>query len=241
MFNHSFTRKVSTQTKLMAVFLILPLYVFCGPLIGNALLKFAIVTFSVNMDYATANTYLNFIVDLGMLLVVGWILKDTMIEQWHDFKKNIKDNLIYGCLIGMAILYGLALIGGFITMMLGGHSSSENQVLLETITNAHPLIMIITTVIFAPILEEMIFRGIVFGWFYELNPKLAYLVSGFIFGFIHVMISILSGNISEWVQIFGYFFMGVGLCYLYEKRDNIYVPILAHATNNLIAMITMIF
>ena len=65
--------------------------------------------------------------------------------------------------------------------------------------------------------------------------------SAFVFGFVHVMISVLSGNISEWIQIFSYFFMGAALSYLYEKRNNIYVPILSHAMNNFIAMLLMIF
>ena len=69
--------------------------------------------------------------------------------------------------------------------------------------------MAITTIFFAPILEEMIFRGIVFGWLYELSPKLAHFISAFIFGFIHVMMAILSGNISEWVQIFFLFLYGI--------------------------------
>lgn len=241
MFNHSFTRRISTQTKWMAVLVILPLYVFCGSLIGTALLKFIIVTFSLNLDYVSVNTYLNIIVDFGMLIFVGWVLKETMIEQWHDFQKDIKGNLIYGCLIGTAILYGVGLLGGFITLILGGDASSENQALIETIASVHPLMMTTTAVVFAPILEEMIFRCIAFGWVYELNPQLAHLVSGFIFGFVHVMMSVLSGNISEWIQIFSYFFMGIGLSYLYEKKNNIYVPIFAHATNNLISMLLIIF
>ena len=53
------------------------------------------------------------------------------------------------------------------------------------------------------------------------------------------MMAILSGNISEWVQIFSYFFMGFVLSYLYEKKNNIYVPILAHMSNNFISVILM--
>ena len=63
------------------------------------------------------------------------------------------------------------------------------------------------------------------------------MISAFVFGFMHVMTAILSGNISEWVQIFSYFFMGMALSFLYEKRNNIFVPVLTHSMNNLISML----
>lgn len=241
MFNSSFTRKIPLQTKWLFVLVILPLYMYCASLIGSAAIKFVILNFSVTLDEVTINAYLNAIVDLGMLVIVWWILKDTMIQQWHDFKKDIKGNLIYGCLIGTGLLYALGIVGALITLFLGGESSSENQALIETIASAHPLIMSVSAVLFAPVLEEMIFRCVVFGWVYEISPKLAHLVSGFVFGFVHVMMSVLSGNIAEWIQIFSYFFMGIALSYLYEKKNNIYVPICAHAVNNLISMLLTIF
>ncbi|WP_050636359.1 CPBP family intramembrane glutamic endopeptidase [Candidatus Stoquefichus sp. SB1] len=241
MFNNNFTRKLSTQSKWMFMLVILPLYMFCASLIGSAVLKFLIVTFSWNIDYNSMNTYLNFGVDLFSACLVGWVLKDTMIQQWKDFKIDLKNNLIYGLLIGTVLIYVVGIIGGLITLMLGGGASSENQSLIQTLTLAHPLLMFVTTVIFAPILEEMVFRGIVFSWTYELHPIVAHLLSGFIFGFVHIMMSVLSGNLFEWVQIFSYFFMGLVLSYLYEKKNNIYVPILTHATNNLISMLMILF
>ena len=62
------------------------------------------------------------------------------------------------------MVYGVGIVGGFITLLLGGASTSENQNLIQTIVAAHPFLMSLTTVVFAPLLEEMIFRGIVFGW-----------------------------------------------------------------------------
>ena len=241
MLSNSFTRKVNTQAKWMFLLVILPLYMYCGSIIISAFLKFIIITFSLTLSESTINCYVNLLFDLGMLIIVWLTFKDSMIEQWHDFKQDIKGHLLYGLLIGTALVYGVGIVGGFITLLLGGASTSENQNLIQTIVAAHPFLMSLTTVVFAPLLEETIFRGIVFGWVYEINPKLAHLVSAFVFGFVHVMISVLSGNISEWIQIFSYFFMGAALSYLYEKRNNIYVPILSHAMNNFIAMLLMIF
>lgn len=235
--NQLFTRKISTQTKWLFVFVILPLYLFFGSIIGSALLKFVLVTFSIQMDYYSINCYLNVVVDLGLLIVVFLVFKDQMIKQWKEFKNDLQGNLLYGFVVGPVFIYAVGILGGLITIILGGANTSENQALIESITQVQPFLMMMTTIVFAPVLEEMIFRGIVFGWTYERNPKIAHIVSAFVFGFVHVMNAVLSGQISEWIQIFSYFFMGLALSYLYAKKNNIYVPILSHAMNNLISMI----
>ncbi|MEG0276464.1 MAG: type II CAAX endopeptidase family protein [Coprobacillus sp.] len=235
-----FTRKVPNQIKWMFVFVILPLYLYCGSIIFNAILKFIIITFSIQMDINSANAYLNLMTDFVLLIIVWFIMKDFLKEQFKDFSKNMKDNLIYGCLVGVGLIYAGSFIGGILTMLFGGTDSSQNQAMIEVITKTSPVVMVITTVLLAPILEEFVFRGILFGWAYEINPKFAHIISAFVFAMLHIILALLSGNIAEWVQIFSYFLMSIVLSYLYEKTNNIAVPILTHMINNLITMLIII-
>lgn len=236
----TFTRKISAQTKWMFLLVLLPLYVYCASLIGSALIKLILTVLSTKLSYETINCWLNVIVDGGMLILVGWVMKDLMKKQLIDFKQNWQKYLLYGIVLGTGCLLVAEIFGGTITSLFGGENTSSNQELINTLTDAHPALMILTSVFLAPILEEMMFRGIVFSWLYEVNPYFAHLVSAFLFGFVHIMSSVLSGNMFEWVQIFSYFFMGIVLSVLYEKTNNIYVPILTHATNNLISMILLL-
>lgn len=239
--NSTFTRRISKQTKIMFVLIILPLYIYCGSLILSALLKFVLMHFPIQLDYLTANAYLNFVMDLAMLVIVFFILKDMIVEQWKDYFKNIKSHLLYGCLIGPLAIYGLGMIGGLITVALGETSVSQNQNMINMMTQSKPILMIITTVVLAPILEEFVFRGIVFGWLYEYNRVLAHLLTAFVFAFVHIMMAIFAGNMAEWLQVFSYFFMALPLSYLYEKSDNIFVPITTHVINNLISILLILF
>lgn len=238
--NKVFTRRVSIQARIMFVLIILPLYMYCGSLILSALLKFILVQLSLQIDYVSANTYLNFVMDFIMLIIVFFIIKDEILEQWKDYFKSLKSNLIYGCLVGPATIYGLSILGGLITLAFGGNQLSENQELINIMTQSKPILMIITTVILAPILEEFVFRGIVFGWLYEYNRYVAHIVTALLFAFVHVMMAIFSGNVSEWVQIFVYLFMAFPLSYLYEKSNNIFVPISTHMINNFISIVLLI-
>lgn len=235
-----FTRKISNQTKWMLVLVVLPLYFFCGSLIGSAVLMFVVHTFSLSMDNLALTAILNVCLNSVFVLIGISIFKESLILQWKDFVRDIKGHCKYAFLIGPGLLFGANILGSLITMLFVSQDASANQVLIESMADSYPILMIVTTVILAPIFEELLFRGMIFGWLYEVNSYFAHIASGFIFGFIHIMNAVASGDFSEWFMIFAYMFMGVVLSYLYEKRNNIYVPILAHATMNLISMIMVL-
>ncbi len=232
-----FTRKLSLQMKLMIVLVVVPLYFFCGSVIVSAILKAAVIEFGLSIDENMATALLNVLLDGVLVVITVMIFKNSLKQQFSDFFSNLKNNLTYSFIKGPLIIYGCSLVGGLLTMLLQGNTTSENQALLETLISDHFILMALASVILAPILEELIFRGAVFAWLYEVHPVIAHVLSGFIFGFVHVMNAVLSGDFSEILQVFGYFFMGVGLSYLYEKSNNIYVPIITHAINNLIAVV----
>ena len=232
-----FSRKLTLQMKLMMLLVVVPFYFFCGSIIVSALLKFISVELGIVLSENTATALLNVLLD-GILVVLSvFIFKNMLIEQFKDFFDNFNKNAIYAFIKGPLIVYGCSIIGGMISLFFEGGNMSENQALLEVLISENMILMMFASVILAPIFEELLFRGTCFAWLYEIHPLLAHLLSGFLFGFVHVMNAVLSGNIGEIVQVFSYFFMGVGLSYLYEKTNNIYVPIITHALNNLIAVI----
>ncbi len=237
MFQQRFTKSVSLQNKWLFVLIVLPLYVYCSSLIGSAIIQFMILELNISMTYAAANAYLNLMVDGAMLIIVFLMLKDSMIQQIKEFFSHISEHILEALVLGPVLIYGANIVGSLLVLAFGGASDSENQVLVESLLDAYPVIMSFCTVVLAPILEEMIFRGILFSWAYEYNPKLAHIISAFLFGFVHVMSSVLAGDLSEMIQIFPYIFTGLVLSYLYEKHNNICVPIGAHAMNNLISII----
>jgi len=113
------------------------------------------------------------------------------------------------------------------TFLFGIDPGSENTQFIMNISRAIPLFVIIPMFI-APILEELIFRKIVFGSLYKrMNFFFAALVSTLIFGFIH----------QEPEHILIYASMGFVFAYLYVKTKRILVPIIVHAAMNSMAVI----
>lgn len=96
------------------------------------------------------------------------------------------------------------------------------------ITSIPIIIEIICSGIIGPILEELVFRGIVYNKLKEFNkPMTAMILTSIIFGLIH-------NNIVNAIYAFGVSFIFI---YLYEKHKTLKSPILMHMTLN----ITIIF
>lgn len=113
------------------------------------------------------------------------------------------------------------------TELLGIKPGSANTQMIMDITRAAPLFMIVPALI-APIVEEILFRKIIFGTFYKkMNFFFAALLSAFVFGIIH----------GEPQHILIYGSMGFVFAYLYVKTKRILVPIIVHMTMNSISVI----
>lgn len=83
-------------------------------------------------------------------------------------------------------------------------------------------------VIAAPVVEEILFRGIVLRSMRKFAPAwAAILISSILFGAYHLNI----------VQVAYATLMGIAAGILYEKKRNLLFPILVHFANNLITML----
>lgn len=113
------------------------------------------------------------------------------------------------------------------TFLFGVEPGSENTQVIMDISRATPLFVIIPMII-APILEEIVFRKVIFGTFYKrMNFFFAALLSALIFGFIH----------GEPQHILIYGSMGFVFSYVYIKTKRLITPILVHAGLNSMAVI----
>lgn len=91
---------------------------------------------------------------------------------------------------------------------------------------------ILSTVVAAPLLEETLFRGLIFESCRErLGRGGALLVSAFLFGVVHVVP----------VQVVNAFVVGLILGYVYLRTRSLFAVIVLHAINNAIAYVTMAF
>ncbi|WP_188455057.1 CPBP family intramembrane glutamic endopeptidase [Virgibacillus oceani] len=151
-------------------------------------------------------------------------------------KRNERDASDVGSAVlwaigGVFMAYFSQAIASFIETELFGISiGSQNTQMIMDISRAFPLFIIIPALV-APILEEIIFRKIIFGGLYrKTNFFIAALLSALIFAIIH--------GEPEHILIYGS--MGFVFAFLYVKTKRIIVPIIVHMAMNSISVIVQL-
>ena len=135
-------------------------------------------------------------------------------------------------MIGLTYLgiYIVTRVGGMV-MQMEGVSNSANQAAIE---NAHmnPFVLITVTVIMAPIVEELIFRGLLMGRVFNPDSIVGLTLSSLLFGLVHM-----PNSIGVWIIYAG---MGFTLGVVYRKCQKLEYCIIAHMINNSIAVSMML-
>ena len=173
---------------------------------------------------------------LILTLIFVFLLKDTqgLDRNFEElFNKNNGKKILYVLIINLLFAFLIGIILSYIDFLIGmadptwislwdvdSSNMDSNAIILDAISS----------IIFAPIIEEIIFRGIIFNRLkIRIGITSAIIISSFIFAIGHGFGGITSA-----------FLFGICMCILYLKTDNILIPMSVHFLNNLIATILTI-
>ena len=116
--------------------------------------------------------------------------------------------------------------------------TASNQVALEEMARkggAALIFVVVLAVFVAPLVEELIFRGIILNYFFKEGPWwLNVIISGVLFGYFHVFQDF---QIFAFIQ---YSLMGIVLAIVYKKTKQIQYAMATHMLNNSIAALSLI-
>lgn len=170
---------------------------------------------------------------LSLIFVI--VLRTYLKEQLKYTRDNYHDSIKI-ILLGLSGLFAAVFATSLIMQLIGVTENSNNQEVLNslaTAANFDKISLVVFTVFFAPFVEEIVFRRAVFGFLEKVSIPLAIIVSGLLFGFIHV----LSG---DYVQLIIYGALGITLAYTYYRSNkNIVTVIAIHMIYNLVVTIAM--
>ncbi len=175
------------------------------------------------------------LVELAIMTVFIIIYRRKIVPDFTDFKKNwqkyLKKYYSYW-LIGLLIMIVSNII---ISSFIGMPANEEaNRELLKI----YPAYIIISSIFIAPITEELMTRAPLKDTFK--NPWIYIIISGLIFGSIHVMNVIESKNLLELLFIIPYGALGASFAKIYHDSNNIWVNITFHSLHNLIAILLIL-
>lgn len=208
--------------------------VMFGALIFSSLLLGILVVitekyFHIDFRYSNYFTLISYIMSF---LPVIWAFDYFIVRRnGKKLNFNMQTKNVGTYLTIFPMMFGMMLISEFITTLIPIKgfifgkwyeifSQQINSIAMDTIT------MFLLTSLFAPILEEILFRGIIQKGLINkgVKPIHAIFITAFVFGFIHM---------NPW-QFVGGFLLGLVLGLVYFKTKSLLMPILLHAFNNFI-------
>lgn len=168
-----------------------------------------------------------------MVMYILYMIRKSGEKLTFDFsvfkKQGIKLEIIKLEAICIVLSIGLIMVFSAVIYMI--QLSNMNEILTEEPITGSFMYQFILGVIIAPIVEEFIFRGVIFT---RLSTKVsipkAIIISSALFAILHITKAMGSAFVA-----------GVVLCMLFIKYDNILVNISLHMLNNFIATVMDVF
>ena len=186
-----------------------------------------------------SNAQLNFTtyfitVGAGLYVLRRYLLQNLAIAIAHPFY------CVYYAVLGyLGYTVFSNMVASVIYRVAPGFVNFNNETVVAML-DAEFGLMVITTVVLAPIAEECLFRGIFFRGFYDRSPVLAWVLSAGLFSVMHLASFIGSysplGLLLAFIQ---YLPGGIALCFAYRRGGSIFSPILTHAIINLMAVLSV--
>lgn len=176
---------------------------------------------------------------LGLVTVLNLMLVGLVIylagrfNLWQPQKpalwsgKGLKTIALWSVYLFLAKM----LSGIVLALQAGPDATTFNQELIEGL-DLNPIVLLLTTVLVAPFVEESIFRGLIMGKISSAQSALGLIISSLLFALIH-----LPTDLGSWLL---YGSMGLVLGLLYRKTQRLDYCISVHFLNNLLAFFMML-
>ncbi len=183
------------------------------------------------------SAYVNLFVMLGAFLFFVIVYRSYFKFQFTEYYRDLLRKILF---TGAAfiVLFFASIVSAIIMDLLNVGGTSVNQEALNAVADSTlyaKISLVIFTVILAPVIEEFVFRKAVFGLFWKSKPIVPIILSGVIFGFIHVLAD------PNLIQVIPYLISGCTLAFMFYVSDkNLLVVIGAHSAYNLLGVIIML-
>ncbi len=223
-------RNLMTTGEKIAGWIYLPVHIVVLPLLLPAILYW--LTRGNVPDGAMVNVWY-YMIGLVFLLAAQFRF---FRENYHVFTHSLRNVLLtmaIGYFILLACNYALLLI----TQLFGGLPTSPNDEAVNELLKVDMRRMVAAAVIMAPIVEEALFRGMIFGSLRGKHRFWAYALSMVLFALCHVwQYAVVAQSFQPLLSAFAYLPIGFVLAFCYDRTGSIWTPIFFHMFYNALAL-----
>lgn len=209
-------------------------YLFIYPFLLSTLGNLLFIFLKIDIfDFLLLIFYVLFFI---AMIFAGRVL---LLDAWNQLKRN---GLIILKCVFINLVYSLfvSYILNILISLLTTQASSNNQVFIEDGLQQNPVFIIIIALVFAPIVEELVFRGVIYN---KIKIRSGFLpgaiISSVLFGLLHVLDSLLILNFSDIPFAISYMALGFFIAKSYKDTDSLAGSILFHFINNLMGVLVI--
>lgn len=149
---------------------------------------------------------------------------------------------------GWTLLVAAAIVIGsngtaFLAKQAGIEPVPTNLELMQNAITRFPVFLVLFAVVLAPAYEELLFRRVLFGRLWQAGrPWMGMILSSLAFALIHEIPGTSANGPAEIAQLWlVYGGMGAAFCWLYRRTGTLWAAIAAHALNNAVALVALVF
>jgi len=173
-----------------------------------------------------------------------YILFAVSIIIFHGFlgrtSSRLAENLGGACktlVVGLIGLYGLnELVFRLSNLFISNRTNLNNSTISAQIDDA-PHMTLLIVIFLAPFVEEVLFRGLVFGNLKSKSRTVAYLVSCLLFALLHVwQFAVVNQDITYFLLMIQYLVPGLVLAWAYDHSGTLWTSIGLHAVANALSV-----
>lgn len=185
--------------------------------------------FQIDMDHASLLTesYLSLFSQVVLIFIIFIIYRKELKEELHIFLNDKMKNMDIGfkCwFLGFVVM----IISNLLISSLLPKAIAGNEETVQELIKASPWVSLIGTGLFAPFIEEITFRKAFRNMIS--NDTLFILISGIIFGGLHVVLSL--NSYYDFAYLIPYCSLGIAFGFIYAKTKTVFTSFVMHAIHN---------
>ena len=172
-----------------------------------------------------------------------YVLFAVTVIIFHGFlartSRRLLDNPGLACktaAVGLVGLYGLNELAYRLTNLIFTNRTNLNDTTISAQIDDAPHMTLLIVIFLAPFVEEVLFRGLVFGNLRNKGRIPAYLISGLLFAFLHLWQFVLvHQDTAYFLVLLQYLVPGLVLAGVYEYSGTLWSSVAVHAAVNALA------
>ncbi len=210
----------------------LPIHMFALPFLVSFVNYYMLSAVNITLSDAMVTFVYYAFSFLFVLVFLHRYLKSTFSDLCDNFLRSIW-TVVLGVVFYYALLYAVSIV----LMSLAPDLTNPNTEIIQSETKRSANVIIAFTVLLAPVVEETLFRGVLFGSLRKKNRLAAYLISAVLFSAYHLWGYFLTRY--DWtllLSLLQYLPGAIVLAWSYERSGTLWTAIFLHSVINLLSM-----